>query len=121
MLRFFSPLAWGAEVDQGQKLYLQYCSSCHGKDGRGNGTVTPYLKLKVPDLSLLKKNHKGIYPSNDVMTAIDGSRAVRGHGDRQMPVWGEVFRKELEKEKYTELTALLKAKVIAEYVATLQR
>jgi hypothetical protein len=55
------------------------------------------------------------------MTAIDGSRAVRGHGDRQMPVWGEVFRKEVEKEKYTELTALLKAKVIAEYVATLQR
>ncbi len=121
LLRFFSPLAWGAEADQGQKLYLQYCSSCHGKDGRGNGTVTPYLKLKVPDLSLLKKNHKGIYPFNDVMTAIDGSRAVRGHGDRQMPVWGEVFRKELEKEKYTELTALLKAKVIAEYVATLQR
>ena len=121
LLWFFSPLAWGAEVDQGQKLYLQYCGSCHGKDGRGNGTVTPYLKLKVPDLSLLKKNHKGIYPFNDVMTAIDGSRAVRGHGDRQMPVWGEVFRKEVEKEKYTELTALLKAKVIAEYVATLQR
>jgi hypothetical protein len=22
----FSPLAWGAEVDQGQRLYLQYCS-----------------------------------------------------------------------------------------------
>jgi len=121
LLWFFSTLAWGAEVDQGQKLYLQYCSSCHGIDGRGNGTVTPYLKLKVPDLSLLKKNHKGIYPLSDVMAAIDGSRAVRAHGDRQMPVWGEQFRKEAEKEKYTELTALLKAKVIAEYVATLQR
>ena len=121
LLWFFSTLAWGAEVDQGQKLYLQYCSSCHGIDGRGNGTVTPYLKLKVPDLSLLKKNHKGIYPLSDVMAAIDGSRAVRAHGDRQMPVWGEQFRKEAEKEKYTELTSLLKAKVIAEYVATLQR
>src|SRR3970282_2615484 len=96
LLWFFSTLAWGAEVDQGQKLYLQYCSSCHGIDGRGNGTVTPYLKLKVPDLSLLKKNHKGIYPFNDVMTAIDGSRAVRGPGDRQMPGGGEVFRKERE-------------------------
>ncbi len=121
LLWFFSTLAWGAEVDQSQKLYLQYCSSCHGIDGRGNGTVTPYLKLKVPDLSLLKKNHKGIYPLSDVMAAIDGSRAVRAHGDRQMPVWGEQFRKEAEKEKYTELTSLLKAKVIAEYVATLQR
>jgi mono/diheme cytochrome c family protein len=121
LLWCFSTLAWGAEVDQGQRLYLQYCSSCHGKDGRGNGTVTPYLKLKVPDLSLLKKNHKGIYPVSDVMAAIDGSRAVRAHGDRQMPVWGEQFRKEAEKEKYTELTSLLKAKVIAEYLATLQR
>ena len=62
LLWFFSTLAWGAEVDQGQKLYLQYCSSCHGIDGRGNGTVTPYLKLKVPDLSLLKKTTKGFIP-----------------------------------------------------------
>ena len=121
LLWALSTAAWSAEADQGQKLYIQYCGSCHGKDGRGNGTVTPYLKLKVPDLSLLKKNHKGIYPLSDVMAAIDGSRTVRGHGDRQMPVWGEAFRKEADKEKYTELTALLKAKVIAEYVATLQR
>jgi len=117
----FCTPAWSAETDQGQKLYLQYCSSCHGIDGRGNGTVSPYLKLKVPDLSLLKKNHKGIYPLSDVMAAIDGSRVVRAHGDRQMPVWGEVFRKDVEKKKYTELTALLKAKVIAEYLAPLQR
>jgi len=113
--------ALAAEPDQGEKLYLQYCASCHGKDGKGNGTVTPYLKIKVPDLTVLKKNNRGIYPLQKVMSAMDGSRAVRGHGDRQMPVWGEVFRKEIEKEKYTELTSLLKAKAIAEYVSTLQR
>jgi hypothetical protein len=55
------------------------------------------------------------------MAAIDGRRSVRAHGDRQMPVWGEVFRKEGEKKKYSELTALLKSKIIAEYVAGLQR
>jgi len=38
-----------------------------------------------------------------------------------MPVWGEVFREEHEKEKYSELTALIKAKLIAEYVGTLQK
>jgi hypothetical protein len=46
---------------------------------------------------------------------------VRAHGTRNMPVWGEVFRQEHEKEKYTELTSLLKAKLIAEYVGTLQK
>jgi mono/diheme cytochrome c family protein len=110
-----------AEADQGETFYIQYCSSCHGKDGRGEGSVSPYLKLKIPDLSLLKKSHKGIYPLDDVMAAIDGRRSIRAHGDRQMPVWGEVFRKEVEKEKYSELTSLLKAKMIAEYVAQLQR
>jgi hypothetical protein len=110
-----------AATDQGETFYVQYCSSCHGKDGRGNGSVSPYLKIKVPDLSLLKKNHKGIYPLDDVMAAIDGRRSIRAHGDRRMPVWGEVFHKEVEKEKYSELTSLLKAKMIAEYVARLQR
>ena len=113
--------AGAAETDSGKQLYMQYCSSCHGKDGKGNGPVRPYLKIKVPDLTLLKKNNKGIYPMSKVMSAIDGSRAVRAHGDREMPVWGEIFRKETDPEKYTELTSLLKIKLIAEYVATLQR
>jgi hypothetical protein len=38
-----------------------------------------------------------------------------------MPVWGEVFSAERDKKKYPELTTLLKAKIIAEYVATLQQ
>ena len=110
-----------AEAEQGKQLYMQYCASCHGKDGRANGSVSPYLKIAVPDLTVLKKNNKGIYPLDDVMATIDGRRAVRTHGDRDMPVWGEIFRKETEQGKYPELTSLLKAKVIAEYVATLQR
>ena len=111
----------GAAEDEGRELYVQYCSSCHGKDGRGNGPVSPHLKIKPPDLTLLAKKNKGIYPLDDVMKAIDGRRLVRAHGDRDMPVWGEVFRSKLEGQKYPELTTLLKAKLIAEYIATLQR
>jgi len=110
-----------AEAEQGKQLYMQYCGSCHGKDGRGSGSLSPYLKIAVPDLTVLKRNNKGIYPLDDVMATIDGRRTVRSHGDRDMPVWGEIFLKETERGKYPELTSLLKAKVIAEYVATLQR
>ena len=109
-----------AEVDAGKELYMQYCSSCHGEDGRGNGPVSAYLKIKVPDLTLLRKNNKGIYSMDKVMSAIDGRRTVRGHGDRKMPVWGEIFRKEAEGGEYAERQALLKAKLIAEYIATIQ-
>ena len=112
------------EAGQGQQLYDKYCSSCHGKDGRGKGSVSSYLKIKVPDLTLLKRNNKGIYPLDKVMTSIDGSRVVRGHGDKAMPVWGEVFETEARKTesaKYPILTSLLKTQAIAEYIASLQR
>jgi mono/diheme cytochrome c family protein len=110
-----------AETDAGKESYIQYCGSCHGENGRGGGPVSAYLKIKVPDLTLLKKNNKGIYPMDNVMSAIDGRRTVRAHGDRKMPVWGEIFRKEAEGGKYAELQTLLKAKLIAEYIATIQK
>ena len=99
-----------AEAEQGKQLYMQYCGSCHGKDGRGNGSVSPYLKIAVPDLTMLKKDNKGIYPLDNVMATIDGRRTVQSHGDRDMPVWGEIFRKETESGKYSELTRSSKPK-----------
>ena len=105
----------------GKEMYLKYCASCHGTQGRGDGPVSRDLKVKVFDLTLLRSKNKGTYPLDRVLSSIDGSRAVRAHGTRNMPVWGEVFRQEHEKEKYTELTSLLKAKLIAEYVGTLQK
>jgi hypothetical protein len=113
--------ASGADKDAGKQMYLQYCASCHGIEGRGNGAVAKQLKIKVADLTILRKKSKGVYLLDNVMATIDGRRTVKGHGERDMPVWGEIFTREREKEKYTELTALLKAKIIAEYVATLQK
>jgi mono/diheme cytochrome c family protein len=110
-----------ADENGGKEMYLKYCGSCHGTGARGDGPVSRDLKVKVPDLTLLRGKNKGIYPLDRVMSSIDGSRVVRAHGTRNMPVWGEVFRQEREKEKYTELTSLLKAKLIAEYVGTLQK
>jgi mono/diheme cytochrome c family protein len=117
----FAQRAWAGEANTGRELYLKYCSSCHGPEGKGKGPVTPVLKVKVPDLTLLQKNNKGVFPYPRVMSSIDGTKRVRGHGDPAMPVWGEVFKEELKEEKYRELTTLLKTKVITEYIATLQR
>ncbi|MBI4525669.1 MAG: c-type cytochrome [Deltaproteobacteria bacterium] len=118
---YVGSVTWGAEGDSSGALYRKYCASCHGEDGRGNGSVSRYLKIKPPDLTLLKKKNRGVYPLQRVMSSIDGSRTIRAHGDAQMPVWGEVFEKEAESEKYQTLKSLLRVKVIAEYLATLQR
>ena len=118
----FAPATFSsADENGGKEMYFKYCASCHGSQGKGDGPVSRDLRVKVPDLTVLKRNNKGKYPLERVMSSIDGSRAVRAHGTQNMPVWGEVFRREHEKEKYTELTSLLTAKLIAEYIGTLQK
>jgi hypothetical protein len=57
------------------------------------GPVTPHLKVKVSDLTMFKKNNGGSFSTAKVMSAIDGTRTVRTHGDPPMPVWGEGFKK----------------------------
>lgn len=114
-------LSLAAEPDQGKVLYLKYCGSCHGKDGKGRGPVSAHLKIRVPDLTLLKRNSGGIFPLADVMAAIDGTKEIKGHGNAAMPVWGEVFEKEMEGRKYQTLTSLLKVKIIGEYLSSIQR
>ena len=117
----FTAFNASAEEDVGEALYRKYCSSCHGSDGKGRGPVSSDLKVKVPDLTTLAKNNKGVFPLRRVMSAIDGTRKVRGHGDPAMPVWGEVFKEEHKGEKYAELTTLRQTQTIADYIAKLQR
>ena len=47
--------ARGGETDVGKQMYLKYCASCHGVDGKGNGPVAKQLKIKVIDLTQLRK------------------------------------------------------------------
>jgi mono/diheme cytochrome c family protein len=112
-------IAYAADANQGKKMYLQYCSSCHGEDGRGSGSVSAFLKVKVPDLTLLKKNNKGTYPLDQVILAIDGRRKLRSHGDPTMPVWGKAPA--VSQDPKTAGGRCLQGKAIADYVATLQR
>ena len=54
--------ALSAEPDAGKIFYMQHCSSCHGQEGHGNGPVSRYLNVKVPDLTLIKKEQQRDLP-----------------------------------------------------------
>ena len=54
-----------------------------GAQGRGDGPVSRDLKVKVPDLTLLRSKNKGAYPLDRVMSSIDGSRARARARDAQ--------------------------------------
>ena len=105
----------------GEALYARYCASCHGTDGRGNGPVASSLKQPPPDLTTLAKRSGGHFDERQVMAVIDGERFVAAHGPRDMPVWGAVFDKELEEAPYGTMVRLLRAQVLADYLARMQR
>jgi mono/diheme cytochrome c family protein len=76
----------------GAEMYQAYCASCHGALGTGNGPVASRLKTAPPDLTHLAKAHKGQFPAALVAQVIRGEAALGTHGDKDMPVWGPVFR-----------------------------
>lgn len=78
-------------IGQGRALFRQYCSSCHGVDGKGAGPSAAALKTAPPDLTALAKDGK--LDEARVRTWIDGTHAASAHGERDMPVWGRVFAK----------------------------
>jgi mono/diheme cytochrome c family protein len=41
--------AWGQDQTEGRKLYLTYCSSCHGDKGKGDGPAASSLPVKPAD------------------------------------------------------------------------
>lgn len=80
-----------APGDTGSRLFRTYCASCHGASGLGNGPLADHLRRMPPDLTQFTKRNGGVFPSEKVYRIIDG-RDVPSHGDREMPVWGDVFR-----------------------------
>jgi mono/diheme cytochrome c family protein len=75
----------------GPEMYKNYCASCHGLKGLGDGPVAEHLKVAVPDLALLAKQNKGVFPKARVAQVIRGEVGLRAHGLQDMPVWGPVF------------------------------
>jgi mono/diheme cytochrome c family protein len=84
----FQPLIHSVE---GPDLYREYCASCHGKDGKGNGPVAVALKATVPDLTVIAKINGGTFPVAKVRRIILGEGMIASHGSREMPVWGPIF------------------------------
>lgn len=82
------------QIAYGRKLFLQYCASCHGLEGKGDGPVVAALRSVPPDLTRIPKDNKGRFPVESLMRSISGMNKVPAHGSREMPVWGGTLGKE---------------------------
>jgi len=78
-----------AASGRGQALFKQYCASCHGASGKGDGALGEALRVKPADLTRISERRGGTFPKAEIVAFIDGRKDVAGHGVRDMPVWGE--------------------------------
>ena len=76
----------------GELEYRQHCAVCHGADGKGYGSMRKFLTVEPSDITQTAKKNGGRFPFWQIYRIIDGREEVRGHGTREMPVWGARFR-----------------------------
>lgn len=82
--------AWGAPSAEAD--FRMSCSGCHGEDGRGGGAKSFGLSAEPPDLTTLQARNGGVFPRDRLRSVIDGREDIKVHLDREMPVWGQIFK-----------------------------
>lgn len=73
----------------GKKLYLTYCTGCHGVSGKGDGPAAKTLPVKPADHTDTKKMSQ--YSDEHLFTVISKGGASVGKS-AQMPGWGAVLK-----------------------------
>lgn len=99
----------------GEESFKTYCAACHGKSGKGDGPLAKDMKVRPADLTQIAKKNKGEFPFDGVVKIIDGREPVRGHGSKDMPVWGEAF-----KTTDNEAQAMERMKQLAHFLWSIQ-
>jgi mono/diheme cytochrome c family protein len=101
----------------GKQMYINYCASCHGVDGRGNGPAAAALKMPPTDLTVLNRNNHGVFPEAHIVTVLQYGAEFPSHGSAEMPVWGPIFGK---METVNPQVKQLRISNLIRYLKTLQ-
>ena len=105
------------DVASGNQTYREYCTSCHGEDGKGMGPAASTLKTPPSDLTTLAKRHGGNFPEGYVAEILRLGKPIQAHGSSEMPVWGPIFG---VRDKFNEVALRRRIKNLCAYLATLQ-
>jgi mono/diheme cytochrome c family protein len=87
MMQPFSSVA--QEHSEGRKLYLTYCTGCHGASGKGDGPAGKKLRVKPADHTNTQK--MGQYTDDHLFTVIAKGGMKVGRS-AEMPAWGAVLK-----------------------------
>ncbi|MBI3325838.1 MAG: cytochrome c [Nitrospinae bacterium] len=79
------PWATAGDLGQGKEVYAQFCASCHGETGKGDGPAAPALTPKPKDLS--DKGYMGTKSDEQLFKVVKEGGAAGGLSPL-MPPWG---------------------------------
>jgi mono/diheme cytochrome c family protein len=105
----------------GQSYYREYCRSCHGADGVGNGPAARAMAPRPADLTRIAERRKGTFNPVEVAALIDGRIDIPAHGSREMPVWGSVFSREAGDDAFGDEIVRGRLLMLVEYLRSIQR
>lgn len=71
----------------GKQAFMENCASCHGFDAKGTGEMADILIKMPPDLTTLTQRYGGVFPTDYVMSTIDGY-SRKDHFSGAMPEFG---------------------------------
>src|SRR5580765_7965825 len=86
-----APTHDAAAASRGALTFKTNCAVCHGRTGHGDGPLSASLRIAPADLTHISKRNRGQFPFDKMTKIVDGRVRVEGHGDSDMPVWGDAF------------------------------
>lgn len=107
------------DADEGEILYQDHCSDCHGSAADGKGPLANAMIMKPDDLTRLAAENDGVFPMLRVVKRIDGREPLVSHGS-PMPVYGQYFEGQGAALKTVTGQPILTSRPIADLVAFLQ-
>lgn len=99
--------ATAAPAADGAALFRSYCANCHGAEGRGDGAMAGQLRRLPPNLTTFAMRNGGVFPAERVRQVVDGT-GIAAHGDRDMPVWGAVFKRATSGDAAARIDAIVR-------------
>ncbi len=105
----------------GAESYQQYCASCHGPEGRGDGPAAAALRERPADLTRIAARRGGEFPDAEIATYIDGRFELSAHGTREMPIWGEQLGESLAEGVHPDEVVRGRILTLVEYLKSIQR
>jgi mono/diheme cytochrome c family protein len=89
-----------AQRESGKRVYLKYCSQCHGEKGDGEGYATPHLRPRPRDFTTgkfkVRTTPNGALPSHQDLVSI----IRRGMPYTSMPAWPNLSDQEVADVAY---------------------